>query len=95
MVDRNRSAARIPCAGGLVGDVLELGSGVPITILALGLVLGLRALLGPIVKLEGPTSDLSCICAGVRMTNEGGGGLFDWLARLANLSLLANQLKSL
>ena len=39
----------------LGGEGLELGSGVQISKLALGLGLGLRALLGPILKLERPT----------------------------------------
>ena len=45
------------CCGGVfwVGGGLELGSGAPISKLALGLVLGLRALMGPILKLKRPT----------------------------------------
>ena len=38
-----------------VGQVLELGSSLQISKLAWGLVLGLRALMGPILKLERPT----------------------------------------
>ena len=39
----------------LGGEGLKLGSGVPISNLAMGLVLGLLALAGPILKLERPT----------------------------------------
>ena len=38
----------------LGGHALELGSGVQISKLALGLVLGLRAMRGPILKFERP-----------------------------------------
>ena len=38
-----------------VGQVLELGSSLQISKLAWGLVLGFRALMGPILKFERPT----------------------------------------
>jgi len=45
-----------------VGQVLELGSSLQISKLACGLVLGLRALRGPILKFERPTPAVAKLC---------------------------------
>ena len=65
--------------------VLRLGSGVQISKLALGSGLRLRALVGPILKLERPTP----VCSSRARL------LFDWLAKSFNFDNLANQSKCL